>query len=135
MRVLAFLLVTVALAPVEVAFAQAARPAIPPATPAVQLPAPSGPVQDLPATICNQTVPAPSQSPPAGSPTLVTAVMLCFEKQGGNSVIEAQTYVYYIQLHGSRPSMNEWIRYDESAQQAALNDFKRLWATNFLDDL
>ena len=61
--------------------------------------------------------------------------MLCFEKQGGYSVIEPNTYVYYIQLHGSRPSLNEWIRYDDSAQQAAINDFKRLWATNFLDDL
>jgi outer membrane protein insertion porin family len=135
MRVLALLLVTLALAPVKVAFAQAARPATPAVTPAVQIPAPSGPVQDLPASICNQTVPAPSQLPPAGSPTLLTAVMLCFEKQGGNSVIEAQTYVYYIQLHGSRPSMNDWVRYDEVAQQASINDFKRLWATNFLDDL
>jgi len=95
----------------------------------------TGQVQDLPATICNNQVPAPAQLPPAGSPPVVTAVLLCFEKQGGYSVIEPQTYVYYIQLHGSRPSMSEWIRYDESTQQAAVNDFKRLWATNFLDDL
>jgi len=129
MRVLALLIA--ALAAASSTFAQA-----PPsqALPAVSSPAP-GQIQNLPATICNQTVPAPASQPPAGSPPVVTAVMLCFEKQGGYSVIEAQTYVYYIQLHGSRPSMNEWIRYDESAQQAAINDFKRLWATNFLDDL
>src|SRR5216110_2101940 len=81
------------------------------AVPAVQAPA-AGQIQDLPATICNNEVPAPAQLPPSGSPPVVTAVLLCFEKQGGYSVIELQTYVYYIQLHGSRPSMNEWIRYD-----------------------
>jgi outer membrane protein insertion porin family len=31
--------------------------------------------------------------------------------------------------------LNDWIRYDDSVQQVALADFKRLWATNFLDDL
>ena len=40
-----------------------------------------------------------------------------------------------MQAKGSRPSLNEWIPYDESVQQVALGDFKRLWATNFLDDL
>jgi outer membrane protein insertion porin family len=123
MRVFALLLFAT-VAAVSPAFAQAP----------VQAPA-SPQIQDLPATICNNQVPAPAQQPPAGSPPVVTAVLLCFEKQGGYSVIEPQTYVYYIQLHGSRPSMNEWIRYDEAAQQAAINDFKRLWATNFLDDL
>ncbi len=142
MRVLAFCLFTLAAAPLEAAFAQApvAVAASAPQAPAVQAPAlqapvPAAQVQSLPATICNQTVPEPASLPPAGSPTVVTAVMLCFEKQGGYSVIEPNTYVYYIQLHGSRPSMNEWIRYDDAAQQAAINDFKRLWATNFLDDL
>jgi outer membrane protein insertion porin family len=143
MRVLAFCLFTLAAAPLEAAFAQAPVAAVvasAPQAPAVQAPAlqvpvPAAQVQSLPATICNQTVPEPASLPPAGSPTVVTAVMLCFEKQGGYSVIEPNTYVYYIQLHGSRPSMNEWIRYDDAAQQAAINDFKRLWATNFLDDL
>lgn len=138
MRVIAFLVALLAAAPsafaADAAAAQQAVPAVQ-ALPAVQAPAPTGQVQDLPATICNQTVPVPATLPPAGSPPVVTAVMLCFEKQGGYSVIEPNTYVYYIQLHGSRPSMNEWIRYDDSAQQTAINDFKRLWATNFLDDL
>lgn len=117
------------------AFGQAVPPAAPAVNPAVQIPVSAAQAQDLPATLCNQTVPEPAQLPPAGSPPMLTAVMLCFEKQGGNSVIEPQTYLYYIQLHGSRPSLNEWIRYDDVAQQAAVNDFKRLWATNFLDDL
>ena len=103
--------------------------------PAGQAPVPTGPVPVLPATICNQTVPEPARLPPANSGPVLTAVMLCFEKQGGSPVIEANTYLYYIQAKGSRPSLNEWIRYDDSVQQVALADFKRLMATNFLDDL
>ena len=61
--------------------------------------------------------------------------MLCFEKQGGSPVIEAYTYLYYTQLKGSQPSLNAWVPYDDAAQQIAIADFKRLWATNFLDDL
>ena len=61
--------------------------------------------------------------------------MLCFEKQGGSPVVEANTYLYYMQLKGSQPSLNAWVPYDDTAQQIALADFKRLWATNFLDDL
>src|SRR5204862_5095506 len=32
-------------------------------------------------------------------------------------------------------SMNIWVPYDEKAAQTMQEDFKRLWATNFLDDL
>ena len=125
-----------------------APPAAPPANPPVQAPAPGGQAAnpavslvpqgqapDLPATFCNQTVPEPARLPPANSGPLVTAVMLCFEKQGGSPVVEANTYLYYMQAKGSRPSVNEWVRYDDSVQQVAVGDFKRLWATNFLDDL
>jgi outer membrane protein assembly factor BamA len=90
---------------------------------------------ELPATICNQTVPEPARLPPANSPPVLTAVMLCFEKQGGSPVVEANTYLYYMQAKGSRPSLNDWVPYNDSVQQVALGDFKRLWATNFLDDL
>ncbi len=110
----------------------AAAPGAPPATPPAQ---PAGPVLDLPATICGQTVAEPSRLPPAGGGPLVTAVMLCFEKQGGSPVVEANTYLYYLQLRGSQPSTGIWVPYNDAAQQTALADFKRLWATNFLDDL
>jgi outer membrane protein insertion porin family len=103
--------------------------------PTASAPVPDGPVLDLPATICNQTVPEPARLPPANSPTMVTAVMLCFEKQGGSPIVEANTYLYYMQAKGSRPSLNEWIPYDDTVQQTAIADFKRLIATNFLDDL
>src|SRR5687768_1259413 len=127
MRVLALVLVALAAA-VEV---RAQTP--PPANPSVQ--APDGTAVPLPATICGQTVPPPSRLPPAGSSPLLHAVMLCFEKQGGSPVVEANTYLYYMQLKGSQPSLNAWVPYDDTAQQMALADFKRLWATNFLDDL
>ena len=61
--------------------------------------------------------------------------MLCFEKQGGSPVVEANTYLYYLQLRGSQPSTGNWLPFDDAAQQTAIGDFKRLWATNFLDDL
>ena len=96
---------------------------------------PSGPVLDLPATICNQTVGIPSRLPPAATGPVLTAIMLCFEKQGGSPVVEANTYLYYLQLRGSQPSTSTWLPFDDGAQQTAIGDFKRLWATNFLDDL
>ena len=71
-----------------------AQPA--PLTPA---PGPTAPVLDLPATICGQTVGVPSRLPAPGGPFL-TAVMLCFEKQGGSPVVEANTYLYYLQQIG-----------------------------------
>ena len=103
-----------------------AAPAAPPAAPDALT---------LPALVCNQQVPAPAKLPPSNSGPVLHAVMLCFEKQGGNSVIDPNTYVYYLQAKGSRPSQDVWVRYDEQAEQVVLGDFKRLWATNFLDDL
>ncbi len=112
--------------------AQAPQPAV--AAPA-QAPLPAVEAPTLPATICNQQVPEPARLPPAATGPVVTAVMLCFEKQGGSPIVEANTYLYYMQAKGSRPSLNEWIKFDDSVQQLAIADFKRLIATNFLDDL
>ena len=91
----------------------------------------------LPATVCGQTVPAPAKLPPTGSEPVVYALMLCFEKQGGSSVIDQNTYLYYLQLKDqvSRPSQDRWVPYTDATEQTVLGDFKRLWATNFLDDL
>jgi outer membrane protein insertion porin family len=112
--------------------------------PAPALPAPQQPAQSegeqpvpLPATICGLTVPEPATLPAADSPPVMYSLMPCFQKQGGSSVIEPNTYLYYIELKSrlSRPSAKEWVRYDESLEEVILGDFKRLWATNFLDDL
>ncbi len=91
----------------------------------------------LPATICGLTVPAPTSAPPAGSAPIFYTVLLCFGRQGGSPVVEANTYLYWMEAakRVSRPSENRWVPYDESIEQVLLADFKRLWATDFLDDL
>lgn len=135
MRVFALVLAALAAA-VDVS-AQARPQPTPP--PAAQAPVQESvvPAVTLPATLCGQTVPAPTKLPPANSPPVVTAMVLCFEKQGGFPVIEANTYLYYIQLKDrtSKPSLDQWVPYDDLVQTTILADFKRLWATNFLDDL
>ena len=80
---------------------------------------------------------APSRLPPAGSGPVVYQVGPCFEKQGGSPVVDANTYLYYMEVknHVSVPSANRWVPYDEKIEAIMLSDFKRLWATNFLDDL
>ncbi|MGE5359947.1 MAG: outer membrane protein assembly factor [Bacteroidales bacterium] len=86
-------------------------------------------------SVCGVQIPAPSRLPPEGSKPVVYQLLLCFPKQQNRSVIEANTYLYYIQAPRSRPSSNEWAPYDEKVEKTLLEDFKRLWSTNFLDDL
>jgi outer membrane protein insertion porin family len=87
------------------------------------------------ATVCGMQVPQPSRLPPAGSAPIVLAYTLCFEQQGGSSLIDPQTYVNYIQLRPSQPSIGSWVMYDHEAEQVIRADFRRLWGTHFLDDL
>ncbi len=96
---------------------------------------PAGPVR--PARICGQGVPPlpPSQYPPAGSGPVLYLFAPCFEEQGGASVIEPETYLYYIQLKPSRPSMGEWTPWNEETEKVVHDDFNRLWNTNFLENL
>ena len=91
----------------------------------------------LPATMCNLQVPPPAKLPPAGTGPYTLYVLPCFEKQGGVPVVDAQTYLFYMEMvnRRSRPSENVWIPYNDETEQAIVADFKRLWATNFLDDL
>jgi len=84
---------------------------------------------------CGQQAAAPRAIPPAGSGPIVLAFGPCFEAQGGTSVIEPQTYLYYIHLKQSRPSEGVWVPYDDTAEKQILTDFKQLWGTNFLDNL
>ena len=114
----------------------------PPSAPAGQAPSPAASagqegVIQLPATVCDLQIPAPEAAPPAGSPTLVYALTTCFASQGGASVIDPYTYLHYIELknHVSEPAKGRWVPYTDEVEQIVLGDFKRLWATNFLDDL
>ena len=88
-----------------------------------------------PATICGQQIPAPRALPPANSGPVVYLIAPCFEAQGGASVIDPETYLYYIQLKASRPSEGVWMPYDDTTEKTILEDFRRLWNTNFLDNL
>ena len=51
------------------------------------------------------------------------------------SLIEPQTYLYYIQTQASRPTDGVWVPYTDETEKLILDDFKRLWGTNFLDNL
>ncbi len=51
------------------------------------------------------------------------------------SLIEPQTYLYYIQTQASRPTDGVWVTYGDDTEKVILDDFKRLWGTNFLDNL
>jgi outer membrane protein insertion porin family len=88
-----------------------------------------------PATICGQQIPPPAQLPPANSGPVVWLIAPCFEAQGGTSLIDVQTYLYYIQLKPSAPSQGVWVPYDETTDKTMIEDFHRLWSTNFLDNL
>ncbi len=74
----------------------------------------------------------PLPLPPPGSPPLVRFIEIAFPAQGNVSVIDPQTYQFYIQTLPSRSSVGVWVPYDE---QSVLADFRRLWDTKFLDDL
>jgi outer membrane protein insertion porin family len=78
-----------------------------------------------------QDPPSPHQPPP-GSPPLVRIIEIAFPAQGNLSVVDAQTYLYYVHTRASRPSEQVWAPYDV---QSALDDFQRLWNTGFLDNL
>jgi outer membrane protein insertion porin family len=100
-----------------------------------QEPAPQVAAALPPIPFCGQQTAAPRAEPPAGSPPIVLALGPCFEAQGGTSVIEPQTYLYYIQVKQSRPSEGVWIPYEASTEKIIQEDFHRLWNTNFLDNL
>ncbi|HEX7087432.1 MAG TPA: outer membrane protein assembly factor BamA [Vicinamibacterales bacterium] len=124
-----------------------ARAQQPPATepppagsPAPSAPAPSPDSQTQPAP----STPAPGRTgqapqgtrlPPEGSPPLVRFIQLSFPTQGEQPVIDPRTYLYYIQTQVSRPADGVWVPYTEETEESIREDFKRLWATNFLDDL
>jgi outer membrane protein insertion porin family len=104
------------------------------AMPGAQVQAAAAGVSTRP-TICGLPVPI-AKSPPPGSRPVVLAFGLCFSQQGGSSLIEPETYLFYIRLKPSQPSLDVWIPYDdEDTRRVMLDDFKRLWETRFLDDL
>ena len=59
-----------------------------------QVPPPSQPAGGS-VQVCGQDVPVPAALPPADSGPLLYQIVLCFDKQGGTSVIDPETYLYY----------------------------------------
>ena len=91
------------------------------------------------AVVCGISVPppAPATLPPANSSPVLWQIAPCFAAQDNISLVDVQTYLYYIQLQQkrSRPTEGVWTPYDDALEQIIRDDFKRLWATNFLDNL
>jgi outer membrane protein insertion porin family len=79
----------------------------------------------------------PPKLPPANSGPVIYYVVACYEKQGGYSVVDPQTYLYYMELahQVSDPAADKWVAWTDKSEQTVIADFKRLMATNFLDDL
>ena len=75
--------------------------------------------------------------PPPDSPPLFTTIELRFPNQGNVSSVEGQTYLYYMEIddYVSLPSQGRWTPFDETVERVLIEDFKRLWATEFLTDL
>jgi outer membrane protein insertion porin family len=92
-----------------------------------------------PAAAVPDQPPAPQASvpqPPEGSEPVFRTLQVQFHPFD-ESLIEPQTYLYYIQSQAllSRGSAGVWQPFTEDTEQMLLDDFKRLWATNFLDNL
>ena len=78
----------------------------------------------------------PSKLPPAGSGPVIYQIGLCFPEQGNASVIEAETYLFYIHTKTSDPKTGNWTRWDDVQTPESLRqDFKDLWGMKFLDNL
>jgi outer membrane protein insertion porin family len=88
-----------------------------------------------PGTVCGQAIPPPRALPPANSGPVVYLLAPCFLAQGNVYLVEPQTYLYYIQLKASQPSQSIWVPWTDDTEKTLLEDFRRLWNTNFLDDL
>jgi outer membrane protein insertion porin family len=72
--------------------------------------------------------------PPPGSGPVIRFIQLRFHPVD-ESLIDPQTYLYYIQTQPSRSSDGVWVPYDDAAEARLRDDFRRLWGTNFLDNL
>ena len=89
----------------------------------------------VPPTLCGQEVPPPARLPPAAMGPVVYFMGICFAAQGNVSSVSAEAYMEHVQLRPSRPSQDDWIPYNDDTMATVLADFRRLWATNFLEDL
>ena len=99
------------------------------------VPVPAGAAQAEPVRVCAEAA-AQVASPPPDSPTLFTTMQLCFPTQNDVPIVPTTTYLFYMEVDGhvSLPSQERWTPFD-SIEDVLLEDFQRLWDTNFLNDL
>ncbi len=91
--------------------------------------------QTAPATPAPPAAVQPAvRMPPVGTGPVIRFIQLRFQPVD-ESLIDPQTYLYYIQTQPSRSSDGVWVPYDEPAEAKLRDDFRRLWGTNFLDNL
>ncbi len=88
----------------------------------------------VPAPAAPAVAQAPVRMPPVGSGPVIRFIQLKFHPVD-ESLIDPQTYLYYIQTQPSRSSDGVWVPYDDQAEAKLRDDFRRLWGTNFLDNL
>ncbi len=89
---------------------------------------PAAAAQDKPSnptTVCDSPLGPPAALPPANSAPIVWQIVPCFEKQGNVTLVDPQTYLYYMQIQQKRsiPSQGVWVTYDESVEQLMREDF------------
>ncbi|MDR1990338.1 MAG: hypothetical protein LBQ09_08930, partial [Acidobacteriaceae bacterium] len=111
------------------------QPVVPGQGGAGAAPAPATSDPSAPGTVCGQRIPEPAAQPPSNLGTILYQVAPCFDAQGNTTLVDIQTYLYYIKLRGSQPSQGNWISYNAATEQRIRDDFKELWGTNFLDNL
>ena len=118
----------------------AAQPPVSQQPPAAQQVAvaqpPAKPLAEGRVLLCGQEIGPPATLPPAGSGPVIYQIGLCFPEQGNASVIEAETYLFYIHTKTSDPKAGNWTRWDDVQTPESLRqDFKDLWGIKFLDNL
>ena len=100
------------------------------------VPVPAVAAQAEPISVCTEAAPQTAEPPP-DSPTLLTTIQLCFPTQNDEPSVEPQTYLFYMEIDGhiSLPSQEKWTPFDDTVEGVLLEDFQRLWDTDFLNDL
>lgn len=84
-----------------------------------------------PASAQVEPCPPPAKQPPAGSPVLLRCMQIVAHPVN-ETLVDGQTYAYYIRTPQPDSSRDRWVPYNE---EQILADFSNLWKTNFLENL
>lgn len=74
--------------------------------------------------------------PPADSPPIFRNLQLSFPTQGQVPTVETNTYLYYMESDALVDQQDgNFTPYDDALEKVLLDDFQRLWDTDFLNDI